>query len=62
MKNRLKKILLCGIMLLTLLPLTTLASAFGTDNEPVTNGIFDHTIIRGFALCLGRDLSGKTTH
>lgn len=62
MKKRLKGMLMCSIMLVTLLPITAIASAIGAGTEPVTNGIFDHTIVRGFALRLGMDATGRTTH
>ncbi|DAC71583.1 MAG TPA: hypothetical protein DSN98_09645 [Thermoplasmata archaeon] len=62
MKNKLITILVCGLMLVTLLPVSALAIAIRSDSKPVTSGILDKTTIRGFAIYLGTDSTGKSTH
>jgi hypothetical protein len=61
MKNKNKGILICSLLLVLLLPLTTLASAIGTDS-PASSGLLDRTTVRGFVLPLGMDQTGRITH
>ena len=62
MKNNLKGILGCAILVGLLLPMTTMAIALSADSEPATCGPFDTTSVRGFALYLKMDSSGTTVH
>jgi hypothetical protein len=62
MKNKQKGIVLCGLMLATLLPITTVGAVINARSAPETCGFFDKTIIYGFAVYLGRDATGRTTH
>lgn len=61
MKNKHRGILLCGLMLAILLSTTTLAAAVSRTTEPETSGLLGKTSIRGFALYLGKDSTGRTT-
>jgi hypothetical protein len=62
MKKTLVGILVCGMMLATILPLSALGIASRADTEPTSTGLLDRTTVRGFALYLGMDSTGRTTH
>jgi hypothetical protein len=62
MKKTLVGILVCGMMLVTILPLSALGIASRADTGPMSNGLLDRTTVRGFALYLGMDSTGRTTH
>lgn len=62
MKNKHRGIILCGLMLTILLSTTALAAAaISRNTEPETSGLLGKTSIRGFALYLGKDSTGRTT-
>jgi hypothetical protein len=61
MKKALKGILISVMMLVTILPITALATTVRQESEPALSGVFDHTTIRGFAIYLGMSDGGKTT-
>lgn len=61
MKNNTKGILISSLVLVLLLPLTSLASAIRVDS-PVSSGLLERTTVRGFVLPLGMDRTGRTTH
>jgi hypothetical protein len=62
MKKALLGIMVCGMMLVTLLPISALATTNSVDSGPVSTGLLDRTTVRGFALYLGMDSTGRTTH
>jgi hypothetical protein len=62
MKKTLVGIMVCGMMLVTILPISALGIASRTDAGPTTIGLLDKTTVRGFALYLGMDSTGRTTH
>lgn len=61
MKNKHKAILLSSLVLVLLLPLTSLAEAFGTDAS-ARSAFVERTTVRGFVLPLGMDKTGQITH
>lgn len=62
MKKALIGILVSVMMLVTVIPLTAVATIFRQESDPTTSEIFGHTTIRGFAIYLGRSAMGRTTH
>lgn len=62
MKKRHLHILICGMMLAILLPTTTIGIATCIQSTTETCGLLDRTTMRGFALYLGRDATGRTMH
>jgi hypothetical protein len=56
MKKTLIGLAVCGLMLTTLLPISALATT------PSSTGMFGRSTVRGFALYLGMDPTGRTTH
>jgi len=60
MKRKLVGILVSVIMLVTILPITALATN-GSESQIAADGL-GRTTVRGFALYLGMSSTGKTTH
>jgi hypothetical protein len=61
MKNTLKCIMVSVMMLVTILPITALATTIRQQADTESTGIFDHTTVRGFAIYLGMSSSGTIT-
>jgi hypothetical protein len=61
MKHTRKRIMICSVLLLLLLTMTTLTTAIRVKS-PASSGVLDRTTVRGFALYLGMDRTGRTTH
>lgn len=61
MNHKQKAFLICSLLLVLLLPITSFASAIGRDS-PVSSGFLERTTVRGFVVPLGMDKTGRTTH
>ncbi len=62
MNRKLVGIMVSVMMLVTVLPITALATTRCSRLEPVHTGIFDRTTVRGLVVYLGMSPNGRITH
>ncbi|MBE3122797.1 MAG: hypothetical protein IMZ58_11420 [Thermoplasmata archaeon] len=62
MKNKLAGILICVMMLVTILPITALATTISSEPQTTAGGLLDRTTVRGFVLFKRTSDGGKTAH
>jgi hypothetical protein len=62
MKNKLAGILICVMMLVTILPITALATTIASEPQTTAGGLLGHTTVHGFVLFKRTSDGGKTVH